>query len=356
MFVLAHAPHTNVGLKGAVRCALVVAFLCGLAPSVTRARASDGPVTTRIDPCVPIDRAQFQRLLAIEFGMESASLDAEGDGSAAVVTLTCVEGAVQLRLDDPVTRKSMTRIVDVARVEPQSRSRLMALTVAEFVVASWLELRLSEKPKIEPVGPPPPPAAERNAAAVVERHAPAVVAPARDATTQLSAAFEVMSFFSEFELIPAGALRVLQKLAPAFAIDAALQFGVGSVSGALGDSREQVSLQLTTLSLLASALYFARAGEFELMAGAGARLGFISLEGSRARDPNFDAERDYVPWAGPVALLGVNYRATRELRIGLRLEAGFLRHIRATVGRNDGVVAELRSGWSGLSLGVGWSL
>ena len=338
-----------------MRCAVAAVVLALFASGWARA---DAPVKTRVDPCVPFDHEQFQRLLALELGTDSDSLDETASAGRAVVSLTCVEDGVQLRLDDPVTRKTMTRVVDVAHVDPASRSRLMSLTVAEFVVASWLELRLSQRERLDPVGPPPPPAIEQRAAELVEERAPAPVAePQASSSTQLLAAVEVASFFSEFEPIPGGALRVLHQFAPApaLAFVAGLQIGLGNFDGVLGDQRERVTVHLTTLSLLAGVLYAARAGDFELTAGAGARLGFVGLEGSRTVDPRVDPATAYVPWGGPVALLGLGYRASRELRVSLQLEAGFMRHIRASALGRD-VVVDLRNGWAGVSLGLGWAL
>lgn len=145
--------------------AIVLWQLLALLPSTAAADTPRFIVPTYVDPCVPIDRRRFQELLAVELGATPDYGKLRRANDSAAVSLTCVDGQVQLELDDAVTRKSMRRRIDLLRVDPEARTRLMALTTAEFVLASWLEIQLDkQRDALEPSGPPPPQAARDRAA------------------------------------------------------------------------------------------------------------------------------------------------------------------------------------------------
>ena len=129
----------------ALALALCLPPLLDLLPRMAAADTPRFSVPTYVDPCVPIDRRKFQELLAVELGATPDYGKLERANGSARVSLTCVDGQVQLELDDDVTRKSMRRRVDLLRVDPETRTRLMALTTAEFVLASWLEIRLDKQ-------------------------------------------------------------------------------------------------------------------------------------------------------------------------------------------------------------------
>ena len=94
-----------------MRLWLAVALL-GLA-SALPARAQDVPVSAQLDPCVPVDRAQFARLLAIELGTSGVDAAAAG-GAGTEVTVSCDGERLVLSLQDGVTRKSMRRALPAA--------------------------------------------------------------------------------------------------------------------------------------------------------------------------------------------------------------------------------------------------
>jgi hypothetical protein len=396
---------------------LLIAQAAGVWSQPAAAQPARFSVPTHVDPCVPIDPEKFQRLLAVELG---ATPDNGKSGSAygsASISLTCVDGRVQLELDDAVTRKSMKRRVDLRQITPSARTRLMALTTAEFVLASWLETRLDKEPDaLEPAGPPPPSAAEAQAVrAVVPRLRPAPVEPnaarsppqppptaadrpdrpavqrqtpaaAEPVATQsrtstgsdepvglaaplrededepqdsllLGAAFEPLAFTSAFKLIPGLALRVTLALPASFALRIGAQAGYGRLDGTLVTSAgsQAVQIRLLTVSLLLAALYSVRLSAFDLALGVGARVGLANLAGVSPGDDRINAEQSWAPWAGPLALATLAYRATSQLRIALTLELGFVAvGARAVAPMN--VVTELRDAWLGGSLGLDWSL
>lgn len=331
-----------------------------------RGQAQALSVPTEIDPCVPIDREKFLQVLAIELDAAAGSATSveSGPQTAAKVSLTCVDDEVLLTLDDAVTRKSMTRRVELQRVDPSARTRLMALTVAELVLASWLELRMSEPRGITPVGPPPPPAVVQRAAQRAETR---IAVPER---LRLGLGFELMAFTSAWKPITSVALYASYPLAPPISLRLSFQLGWTTLHGYLDRSRERqpVDVDLTTGSLLLGATYDLHIDATELSFGLGGRFGLGYFAGRPGPGVLFEREQSYAPWGGPVLLLGVGYHATSKLRLRLALELGFVAlRARATApdalvaGVNDAqgnvvVVTELSEAWGNVALGFDWAL
>lgn len=122
----------------------------------TAAQAGDkAPVAVKVDPCVPIDAATFNRLLRLELGTSAEAVDSAPAG-VTEVQIACSNDGIDLDLRDPLTRKRMHRTLRPERLRGEGAERLLALAVAEFVVASWIELSVQPEPSVEPVGAPPP--------------------------------------------------------------------------------------------------------------------------------------------------------------------------------------------------------
>ena len=81
---------------------------------------------------------------------------------------------------DPTTGKSLARTVALTEAAPNGRARLLALAVAELVVASWSELQSNPQPRAPPATPLAPYAAREAARAAVA-----------DRSLELAAAFDV---------------------------------------------------------------------------------------------------------------------------------------------------------------------
>jgi hypothetical protein len=348
----------NLGSSTAVEFALFSAvFLLMVVP----ARAQDGigpeAVSTRVDPCVPIDVDRFKHLLSIELGTAmDPSAAAKAPHHVAMVSLTCVAEGVQLLLEDAVTRKSVTRVIDLERVMPQSRTRLMAVTVSELVLASWLELQLFVPETLEPAGPAPPEEVQRSAARRVEHSL-----PSHDEAWQLNAGLELMVFASAPRMVPGVGLRVLGPLSSALAMSASADLGWGTLPGSFGQQgRDAALLRLTTASLQLCLLYVGRVSHLDLSIGGGARMGIAHLVGTSRGDTSLEPNSSFAPWGGPQLLLGIAYRAGPHLRLVANLEAGVLTlRIRAQTPSGStstpSKVADLDGVWSIASLGVGWA-
>jgi hypothetical protein len=308
--------------------------------------------------------------LAIELGTSiEYSADADQKRNLTTVWLSCTAAGIELHLEDGLTRKSMTRVVDIARVEPASRSRLLALAVAEFVVASWVELRMAEPSAIEPVGPAPPSSATRLASRLVQARVP--VSPvSSDATAQLDwrlgVTFDVFAFSSALYPVPGAGLHLVQSAARPLAFGLSLQFGHRDLPVVLRQAENSVSvgeIRLTILSALVSVRYVALvSADLDLSVGVGGRIGLVQLAGrtnltelrtDRGLQP-LHSRSFYDPWGGPALVLGVSYHAGPHLRLLAELETGYvIQGVQALLGTSP--LLRIEHVWGGVELGLAWA-
>jgi hypothetical protein len=284
------------------------------------------PVTTTLDPCVPVDGVQFQRLLAIELGTSGAG-QARG---AAHVSVTCSELGIELRLDDSVTRKSMSRVLPAESFRDASSStRLLALAVAEFVVASWIELTVQPEPAVEPVGPPPP-ATVKQAASRVARDELRAAAPPN---TTLSAAFSMQAWSEHDGVLIGAGLRILQRPLEHLAWTVSGDFGLTRVDTRLGE------VTIGTASALAAIALAVPLPGYVLYTGAGGRVGFTRMEGE-PDDPGAElGRRFFAPWGGPAWFARAEAQITRAFLIGLEMEAGLVTLPTKAVSQDEVLIA-----------------
>jgi hypothetical protein len=123
---------------------LVLAGL--LAPAA--ALASEGPsrVAVVLPSCAPLpfEKASLIELLSIELRADGVEHVEEADTqSTAVIRVelpACDAARVVLVLEDRATGKTVGRGVELGAIEPAARPRFLALSAAELLRASWLEL------------------------------------------------------------------------------------------------------------------------------------------------------------------------------------------------------------------------
>lgn len=354
-----------------LRAGTALLLWLGLSAGAARAQVEVHGVSVTLDPCVPIDRAHFAQLLAIELG---DALDYEhadrASGPLASVSLGCVAPTdarglpqIKLELEDALTRKRMARVIDLRPVDDRARDRLMALTVAEFVLASWAELRLVKAESFEPAGPAPPAALEQRAQHWVDEHSEAsgselAQAPAdwssRHSGLQLGAAGELFSFAPAFRFVPSLTLHVTLPAWRVLALRLGAQLGVTSLPGRAGEAGETVEVRALLASLLALLMHVEPLGRFDLNIGAGLRGGVIHWTAPRVPDSSLEPASAIALWAGPLVALGTSYRASPQLRVGLMVEAGILGLRPRALAPHASVVTELKGLWTGASLGIDW--
>jgi hypothetical protein len=327
-------------------------------PPTAVARAEAGlHVETQVDACVPLNRQKFEYLLNIELGTEPSGANSD---HAVRVTLSCPGNLILITVEDAVTQKVVTRLVDLSAVDRSARARLMALTASELVLASWMEVRMEPKPVIPPAGPPPKAAVVARVTEVVEPQVKRV-APLR-----LGASANVSTFLSSVAPIFGLALHLTQPLSSSWAWNVSLQGGRGQLQGALGDGARTVSVTTTTAALAWSLRYTRRVGPVDLWAGVAGLFGLAYLTGSTPPSSTLVATPAYAPWAGPALQLAAAVPVSSQVRLLLQLDAGLLvlgvvARVRAATA-DDGpavtepVVTELRGGWLAANLGLDFAL
>ena len=332
---------------------------CSHAAAQADTRAAD--ISTRVDPCVPVELDQFHRVLAIELGTSiDYSADVHQKGGLTTVSLSCRPDGIQLHLEDGLTRKSMTRVVDITRIEATSRSRLLALAVAEFVVASWVELRLSP-PKV--LGAPPPQAASRARRVVTryEQAQPPVFGAERPTTWRLGLSFDTVGFTSARYPVPGAGAQLLHRGFLPLELSVSLQWAYRDVLTSSFDDRTR-DIRVTLLSTLLAVRYAGSLGAFDLSIGLGGRLGLVQLAG-RTGMQGIRSKAPWERWGGSGLVLGAAYRASPQLRLVLELETGLvLQPVNAVLvmqppdaPRSRLVLLRIEQAWVGGSLGFAWA-
>jgi len=369
-----------VKIRSSILICLAVAWSVSALPGPARAQPLHAAVSTRVDPCVPIDPDLFERLLAIELDVAPRGPGAVPPERSASVDVRCAGGLVSFTIEDELTGRSTRRRVDLRRVDPSARTRLLALTVAELLLASWFEVRLPKRERPAPHDPEPEPKSEApwEPTPEPEPEPDSESAPRSEAKTpgdageqpeqqveaepelsdaralQLGAAGCALAFTSVFRLLPCAELRLTQPVAPTFALQFGLQVAYGSLSGRIEARAAEVRLLSASLQL--ALLYVARLGRTEVVAGPGGRIGLGHLAGVDPPDRSIVGEQTFAPWAGPLLAAGLRYRVSSQLSISLLFEAGLLALYMRALGPNDSVVTEPRGAWISASLGIDWSL
>ncbi len=294
--------------------------------SVARAQVDSvgpSPVVTTVDPCVPLDLAHFRRLLGIELGTSiDYQVDAPLEPGRTWVHLTCLPEGITLQLQDGVTHKSMMRVLDVAQIAPAERTRLLALAVAEFVVASWVELRAVPEPSVPAVGALAEPEPDPIVTATLDKRLAEVI-PQQTAARQawevaLGGGFE--TFTSHAAILPTVSLRLLQSAVPPLAFLIGGDLGILTVP-VTRDDRQIATIEVTRASGLAALLYGGELADFMLWAGIGVRFGIVRMSGRTMLDSL--TELEFVdPHGGPLVVARAGYRLAEHFAIGAELELG----------------------------------
>jgi hypothetical protein len=313
-----------------VQVAWLLSASCLIASSSTRevahaqaeARASTelSPVVTTVDPCVPVDLMHFRRLLSIELG---TSIDyqpsAPREPGRTWVHLACAPSGIVLNLEDGLTGKSMARILDASEIQPADSTRLLALAVAEFVVASWVELRAVPRPTLPALGAAPASATSEAAARTVQRKLEQNEPSDSALPWETAVGLGIDTFTSHAGILPTGSLRLQVSLPP-------LAFTIGGDIGFFGvsvvrDGERAGTIDVTRASGVAALLFGGDVGDVTLWGGPGVRFGVLRMKGE-SQLANLEV-RHLLEAHGGVLLLGrLNHRFARHFSAGLELELG----------------------------------
>jgi hypothetical protein len=264
-----------------------------------------------IDPCAGVAAADVRRAIAIELtGALAEPTDVTPD--ATRVAVVCTGELVELRVDDPITGKSLQRMIDL-REAPDARPRLLALAIVELVTASWTELDTNPDPKVPPAGPRASPEVREAALATVHEQTPA---PARS-RTRLVALAGGMGWFSGTGVLAGGGVRLIR--------DDVRHVGwITDVMAHHGSARVSVgSVDIDALS--AGAMLAQHAWpSFGFHLGLGVRSGAVHLRGKPDPAEMLAGHAGWAPWGGVVGLVSVALPATSHLVIDLGAESGYV--------------------------------
>jgi len=127
---------------------VIVLALASLCAPLQRAGAQEHAepiplaLPIEVDPCVPIDIPSFERQLAIELEAAPQASDLARAEASARVALGCSGEQIAVHVSDSRARRTWRRRIDLRGVDARTHTRLLALSVAELLLASWLELRI----------------------------------------------------------------------------------------------------------------------------------------------------------------------------------------------------------------------
>jgi len=271
--------------------------------------------------------------------------DESAEREVTEVSVSCERQYVWLRVDDPVTGKALTRVVDLSSDPVSARARLVALAVAELVVASWTELVTNPEPQVSPAGPRPPARVVAAARKVVDKRVPKQMKP-HVGETRLLAVAARRSFPSDDTLLWGGGVRI-----------GCDQFSsVGWTADLLAEhGRTEVSLgrvKMDTFTAGGTLYLYRRWAWATFHLGVGLRIGMARLAGETDQAVSATAESGIAPWGWPTATAGLRFEPYGPLIFEAAGESGYIvLPMSGTVeGRRELTVDGL---WIGAQLGVG---
>jgi hypothetical protein len=314
------------------------------------------PVELEVEPCTGVSPDVVSRVLTVELGV-SVTVVAAGEASdpaqkpdTTLVSLACDEGTIRMSVKDPLTGKSLERHVDLRAERSSARPRLLALSAAELVAASWIELE----------GPPPPaPAVEATAPPPARVDAADAARATLRRLEPISAHWDVGAVgvgrrFSDANLTTWGA-----GIAGVWTYQDWLSIG-GDILGEGGSGDVSHDGQIVgTASLFGGSLGLAlrlRRGwpDWSLEAGVGARLALMHIKAS-ANDmslPTWNEHSFNGTWGGPMTQVRLGWKPSRGVLVTGAVEGGTLtRELTGLVAKVPDVV--LTGSWVAVSLGVG---
>jgi hypothetical protein len=320
------------------------------------------PVAIVVARCVKMPPPDLQRIVGAELGIDvAAQLEDEvaavngpsasarrvhtgEDPNVTRVTIACVEPWLRLEVLDPVSGKTLVRHLDLPAQDASTRTRMLGLSIAELVAASWIELTA------RPVRRPH----------IVEATADA---SARDLASQASRKALAPPSFYRLEAVASaqrtGSVDLLTLGGGAGASWVRNGWQVIGVDVLVESGSEEVSLG-TVRTLLSSASASMRIrqqlGPMAIEGGLGARGGFAYMQGEAADiTPQPSAATATLPWWGPMIMVSAEASVAQRVALVVRFEAGrVLFAADARAGGRTGVAIDNQ--WLGITVGPSLTL
>jgi hypothetical protein len=321
------------------------------------------PVLIVVPNCVKAPAPDLQRIVSAELGIEVATqLDddtsparettarvprppsASDDPNVTRVTIACTGQWWRLEVLDPVSGKTLVRHLDLSAHDPSTRTRMLGLSAAELVAASWIELttRPSARPHI-----------------VEAKASPS----ARDAAVHAAQKVLALPSFYRLEAVAAaqrtGSADLLTLGGGAGASWVHNGWRVIGADVLVESGSEDVSLG-TIRTLLASGSASLRIrqrlGWIAIEGGLGARGGLAFMQGEAAEiTPRPAATAATLPWWGPMIMLRAEAAIAERVAFVVGLEAG--RVMYAADGHAAGRTGSaIENQWVGITVGPALTL
>jgi hypothetical protein len=348
----------TAGLCSRARSACLAAAFIAVALSSAKPARARSPLSVSLElaPCAEEDAAGLRRVVQTELGNSVTVLPAEPtpksepnagpvDPQLARVTVSCAGSVIELEVRDPVTGKTLSRHLQIPPELSGARTRVLGMSIAELVAASWIELS----------GTSASPARVVEATASRETRSAALSAARRGLATG-ARGYEVESF--------AFAQRFTKERFDSFGVGVGFGWVAREWLDLTLDARGDAGTRSVSLghinALLGSLAFCPRArralGNWSLEAGLGVRAGLVHLSGVARSDltPAPEQRSPTLPWAGPMLELRASFRPARPLLVSALFEAGLVsyRAEARVAGQGEFAVA---GPWLGLGLGFGFS-
>jgi hypothetical protein len=342
---------------------LTLAAVSSSTPANARSTLS---VALELAPCVEDDAAGLRRVVQAELGSSINVLSATAEPSASAnpnpnpnpspsaapsdpqvarVTVDCSGALIDLEVLDPVTGKKLSRHLQIPSELAGARTRVLGVSIAELVAASWIELS----------GTSASPARVVEATASPDTRSAALSAAKRSLDTG-ARGYEVLSF--------ALAQRLPRAHFDSFGVGVGFDWIARDWLDLSANANGEAGTHAVSLghidALLGSVAFCPRVrraiGNWSFEAGPGMRVGLAHLSGVARADlsPVPEQRSPTLPWAGPMLELGVSVRPLRPLLVSGVLEAGFVSYSAEARVAGQGEFS-IAGPWLGLGLGFGFS-
>jgi hypothetical protein len=337
----------RLGFGGALLCSTLAA------ESAAREPSRGLPIELEVEPCTGVAADVVSRILTVELGVTVTTAGEASDiaqkPDTTQVTLSCDEGTIRIFVRDPLSGKTLERHIDLRAERTSARPRLLSLSAAELVAASWIEL--------DAAPPPPAPIVEATAPAPARTEA---AEAARSAMKRPEAALWDVEAVALGRRFPDPNLTTWGGgIAATWGYQGWLAIG-GDIVGEAGSgdlvldglTLGQVALQTGSLGM--SVRLRRGWSTFALEAGLGARLGLTHVRATAAdTDPGLWQEHGFTgTWGGPLATVRVAWKISRGVIVTGSVEGGTV--TRQLAGLVAGQPEMLITGpWSAISIGVG---
>jgi hypothetical protein len=261
------------------------------------------------------------------------------DPNVTRVTIACTGPWLRLEVLDPVSGKTLVRHLDLASHDPSTRTRMLGLSAAELVAASWIEL--SARPAARPhiVEAKASPGARDTALRAAEK------ALAQPSFYRIEAVAAAQRTGSADLLTLGGGVGAswVRNGWQVVGADALVQSGSEDVT--LGAIRTLLASGSVSLRIRQ------RLGSIAVEGGLGARAGLAYMRGEAAPiTPRPEATAATLPWWGPMIMLRVEAAIARRVAFAVGIEAG--RVIYAADGRAAGRSGSaIENQWVGVTVG-----